>query len=322
MREQGRGRGMAIPGLWEVEITTTADIEAVIAHVLNIVPLANHSSGSAHTVFQLAYSSVTNSVCTTSRLSLVILSDLSPPSTSSTESIVTKEKLFPWIQQLLVVMDWLEHKHAAPPFHKSRALLLLRDVLLNRQAGCLLLLTHQPNVKLLPKVKQWLQIANRMRQEPLQENKNISLIPSEEASYPVLEDLYHSNTSQRAISPNVRINTSVPAINRSMLNTPQPQQPPRPQSPAFFGNSSLAAIFGSVDQNQTESNTNINRVSAPTVRSRSVSPRSQSPRPKSPQHGKKVSLREALKSVTATDRSLLSIHAQLKRDDNNISGDR
>jgi hypothetical protein len=33
LRESGRGRGMVVPGLWEVEIASGSDIEAVVNHV-------------------------------------------------------------------------------------------------------------------------------------------------------------------------------------------------------------------------------------------------------------------------------------------------
>lgn len=54
LRDIGKGRGMGVPGLWEIEISSGTDIEEVVDHVLKIIPAAaDHSYGSAHSVMQL-----------------------------------------------------------------------------------------------------------------------------------------------------------------------------------------------------------------------------------------------------------------------------
>ena len=51
LRELGRGRGMQVPGLWEVELGAPGDINEIISHVQRVLPTAHHN-GSGHTVFQ------------------------------------------------------------------------------------------------------------------------------------------------------------------------------------------------------------------------------------------------------------------------------
>jgi len=102
LRELGKGgRGMIIPGLWEVEIANSGDIEAVVNHLQKIIPeVADHSSrGDAHTVMQLTInrtgqqtnpSSVSSHAATTvtdtpglGRISFLLLSHLHSSSVSS-----------------------------------------------------------------------------------------------------------------------------------------------------------------------------------------------------------------------------------------------
>ena len=46
-----------VPGLWEVELSSASDVDAVITHVQRISSEADHSSGSSHSVVQLSISS-------------------------------------------------------------------------------------------------------------------------------------------------------------------------------------------------------------------------------------------------------------------------
>jgi hypothetical protein len=45
----------------------------------------------------------------------------------------------PWVQHLRTVILWLQQRQVSPPFHRSRLVLLLKDLLLRRQSGALLL---------------------------------------------------------------------------------------------------------------------------------------------------------------------------------------
>ena len=40
VKELEKGRGVAVPGLWEVELSTSSDVDAVITHVQRISPQA------------------------------------------------------------------------------------------------------------------------------------------------------------------------------------------------------------------------------------------------------------------------------------------
>lgn len=176
LREAGKSRGMYVPGLWEIEIANGAEIETVISHVLNAVPqIADHSLGTSHTIMQL---SVTNKLISgqapppppgspgsatyrstddyspvTGRITFLLLSNLSPadqqflaPSSKAPQIPATvsanPNQWFPWVDQLFSILQWLESRRASPPFHKSRLLLILREVLLRRQRASLMLFIH------------------------------------------------------------------------------------------------------------------------------------------------------------------------------------
>eukprot|EP00595_Chromulina_sp_UTEXLB2642_P000915 CAMPEP_0196761746 /NCGR_PEP_ID=MMETSP1095-20130614/1051_1 /TAXON_ID=96789 ORGANISM="Chromulina nebulosa, Strain UTEXLB2642" /NCGR_SAMPLE_ID=MMETSP1095 /ASSEMBLY_ACC=CAM_ASM_000446 /LENGTH=726 /DNA_ID=CAMNT_0042111675 /DNA_START=15 /DNA_END=2195 /DNA_ORIENTATION=+ len=166
LREQGKGRGMAVPGLWEVEIASSEDLDKVIGHVLQNNSVLN--KGTSHQVLQLSFTAKDKDI--SGKLSLVILSHLNNPITStkttsnltsrSNKPIATK---YPWVLQLEHVLDWIDSKHAAPPFHKSRILLVLRDLLIGRQSGCVCLLMKSPvSADSTTQCSQWLQLVSRI----------------------------------------------------------------------------------------------------------------------------------------------------------------
>jgi hypothetical protein len=157
---------MYIPGLWEVEIANGQEIETVIQHVLSAIPsIADHSHGTSHTVLQLT---VVNKLPSrihedappiTGKITFLLLSNLSsidcqymassaPSSPSrlkhaaSFSSTASSVAWYPWVDQLHSILQWLESRRASPPFHKSRLLLLLKEVLLRRQRASLMLLLH------------------------------------------------------------------------------------------------------------------------------------------------------------------------------------
>jgi hypothetical protein len=179
LREAGKSRGMYVPGLWEVEIANGAEIETVITHVLDAIPhIADHSIGTSHTIMQL---SVVNKLASqqqqplspgslqeeqpaTGKITFLLLSNLSPgdqqylaPNSSinnnnnnnqnntnnpSVNPALSSPQWFPWVEQLFSILQWLESRRASPPFHKSRLLLILREVLLRRQRASLMLIVH------------------------------------------------------------------------------------------------------------------------------------------------------------------------------------
>lgn len=317
MREQGRGRGMVIPGLWEVELATTSDIEAVVQHVIRLVLAADHGKGDAHTVFQLTYSCASGVEATTpalsGRISFVIFSDMLL-SSASTGSDNLEASTFPWVQHLLFVMDWIDQKHAAPPFHKSRLLLLLRDLICGRQLGSIFFLTSHPTKTILPKIQQWLQLINRIHQRPLQPSsiapatstvEYTQAVPSHERE----PSRRRSSTGSLAGSNAVNA-TKPPLSRRSSSISPSPST----NAPVPIQSHSLSAIFGRA--NSIASQVSIAETVSATSSSRPASPRSQSLiRPSSP--SRRVSIRDALRSVASADRSgsLSPLHAALRRED-------
>jgi hypothetical protein len=163
LRELGKGRGMVVPGLWEVEVAGGGDIEAVINHLQKIVPeAADHSAGTTHTIMQLAVTNQHNAAKAkpsadkqahsavgtvadapgVGRITFVLLSNLAPAKSASGRNTPSTGKMpyYPWVAHTDTVMKWLESRHASTPFHKSRLLLFLKDVLLRRQSAALVLM--------------------------------------------------------------------------------------------------------------------------------------------------------------------------------------
>jgi hypothetical protein len=164
LREIGKGRGLQVAGLWEVELTNVSDVEAVLTHVTKITPAATHF-GDAHTVFQLIVTpiktSTGNSIKTIddsvpSRLSFLVLSNLSAPS-SSAQAAGGPQKPYPWVDQFGELLLWVESRRPSPPFHKSRILLFLRDALMGKMNSALILLI-QPAQNMVVENNAWLRL--------------------------------------------------------------------------------------------------------------------------------------------------------------------
>lgn len=175
LREAGKGRGMVVPGVWEVEIANGSDIEAVVAHVSKVIPqVADHSNGSAHTVMSLTMnlknvppppagiqspSAISADNPGVGRISFLLLSQLnSPPGKATTASTSTSSR-YAWVEQLEAISQWVDSRHSSPPFHKSRLMLLIKDAFLRRQKSAFMLLLQplaNPAVSYLN--FQWLKI--------------------------------------------------------------------------------------------------------------------------------------------------------------------
>lgn len=178
LRELGKGRGMSVPGLWEVEITNGFDVEAVIGHVQKIVGEADHNRGNIHTVMQLTINKNNNKPNKNAidpqgmgRVTFLILSNLSTSLNIIQKDLELKPKIsivkdneinsnYPWVDQISVIMQWLNSRKASPPFHKSRLLLLLRDVLCGRQLGTLNLLISPTDEWDI--IREWLFLFNNL----------------------------------------------------------------------------------------------------------------------------------------------------------------
>eukprot|EP00981_Chlorochromonas_danica_P006471 scaffold1402_cov204-Ochromonas_danica.AAC.2 len=144
LREAGRGRGMMVPGLWEVEVASGQDVEAVVGHVTQALPMLAdyHQEGQGHTIMQLI---VKNPKINKGgeepglgRLTFLLMGSMSPSSSSTTtttssSSPTTSARVYPWVEQCQTIAQWVTSQRPSPPFHKSRLLLLLRDALLKRQ---------------------------------------------------------------------------------------------------------------------------------------------------------------------------------------------
>lgn len=83
------------------------------------------------------------------------------PSTSSPwdeEETKDDHRRYAWPAQVQEILTWLDHRRAAPPFHRSRLLLLLREVFMRRQHAAMMLLL-QPSANAHAVNRQWLQFA-------------------------------------------------------------------------------------------------------------------------------------------------------------------
>lgn len=189
LRELGRGRGMAVPGLWEVEIASGTDIEAVVSHVLQILPeFADHSNGTGHLVMQLTVTNNQEPVREPSpgknktpsvggdspgvgRITFLMLSGFSPIENpgSTVKPRVKPHGFFPWVEQAQVVLQFLGLRRSSPPFHKSRVLLLLKDVLLQRQSASFVLMLKRGSTQHGSNLH-WLQLFTRMLHTGIPEN--------------------------------------------------------------------------------------------------------------------------------------------------------
>ena len=194
LREVGKGKGMFVPGLWEVEVASGSDIEAVISHVSKLLPDSDHSKGTFHTVLQLTVSptaknnnkkaAVTNNDKPQGRLSILLLSNVFTSTTPSPNSRVT----YPWVDQISNISQWLISKRASPPFHKSRLLLLIRDILCKRFPATLTLMITPNSEDDITAINQWLKVFGDL-------NSCASA-----ASVPVLTASLSSNSNHKAIS--------------------------------------------------------------------------------------------------------------------------
>ena len=173
LRELGSGKGMLVPGLWEIECRSAADAETIILGVLAKLPYLSDEEAqrSVHSVFQLTCTDhrlqqqgskrLSGSApkkdfvamgaladkASVGRITVIKLSALSakplggPPESASLLASMSAPALplYPWVKHLRTVMLWLEHKQSSTPFHKSRLVLLLKDLLVRRQRGAVTL---------------------------------------------------------------------------------------------------------------------------------------------------------------------------------------
>ena len=176
LRELDSGRGTSVPGLWEVELSTGSDVDAVISHVQKISNHADHTSGQAHSIVQLAITSERTRQGTRDidnrhdlpgmgKITFLLLSNLEGnliPSWASDDAVLQRQ---PWVSSLGQLLQWIESKHASGmlradtscPYQKSKATLMLRDMIRAKQDAALLLML-QPTAATPNSCHQWLQL--------------------------------------------------------------------------------------------------------------------------------------------------------------------
>lgn len=165
LRELGHGRGMTLPGLWEVEMTNPNDISDIISHVQKVLP-SSHHDGSDHSIFQITISPRTKHAKTpklgddsgVGRITIALLSNVGPVQNAS---FLQPENHYPWIDLAMEILQWIENARPSPPYHKSRIMLILRDALCGRMS-CAWTLFLQPTVAHLPDNNVWMDITSRV----------------------------------------------------------------------------------------------------------------------------------------------------------------
>jgi hypothetical protein len=280
LREIGKGRGMYVPGIWEVEIANGGDVEAVIMRILQMLPIADHSKGHCHTVMQL---SITNSAiadkgpekdkgskvasanqCIDSpgvgRLTFLMLSELaqrnsSASAASSGEPTFNFDRPYHWNSHLHTTVNWIESKRASPPFHKSRMVLFLRDVLCGRQNASFILLL-KPSIESTQTNFQWLELVSLFQRCYNSIKKSVSANTSSTpslvkapsvVSLSVMESISANNTSNASSTSS---STAAASFNQllsdSSLSSSRMPPPPPPvaannsaNNGGLNGNSSL-----------------------------------------------------------------------------------
>ncbi len=222
LRELGKGKGMIVPGLWEVDIASGDDVESIISYIQKIIPEGDHTKGHYHTVLQLTFNNTkinkTQSLqdqATHGRLSFLILSDLVK---LNTPNVAAKLQYNSWIEQLSTTIGYLIDRRPSPPFHKSRLLLLLRDVINGRQYGSYTLLLHGDTAS-SSIISKWIEVSNLLTDQKYLVNHP----KMHEASF--LDASFYSQNSFQQRSPiNNRVKSSPPpsATTSNRLRSPSP----------------------------------------------------------------------------------------------------
>ena len=245
LKELEKGRGVAVPGLWEVELSTSSDVDAVITHVQRISPGAKHGSGNAHSVIQLTVTSehIRNSVSfgTTNtyadlkgvgKISFLVLGNLKRAGWIGPEW--DKQPFCPWVDNVLTTIQWIESQELGieksgppPPAPDCGTSMALKDVLRGRQASMLLLMLT-PTEKQVSETRQWLLLAEAL------ENTRTSYVSSGMASSPV------PNNASRFSSPHPEAGTGAGVTSQSKTRpVPSSTTKPRPMTPSRFNGANV-----------------------------------------------------------------------------------
>lgn len=167
MREVGRGRGIILPALTQIELSSGEDIETVLKHVIGAHPSFSPDPTS-HSVIQISIiprkeKAASNSKTLapleqagTGRLTFMLLSSFTPD--QSICSPQSNRVNFPWVEGLADVLEQLQSKVTSPSFSKSKTLLLLRDAITGKQ-GCTLMLHTTPDEGRWSDSLMWMEIS-------------------------------------------------------------------------------------------------------------------------------------------------------------------
>jgi hypothetical protein len=167
IRELSSGRGMLVTNLLEVECASDQEVDAVLRGTQHRLPYmtAGQDNQPFHSVIQMHLKEKADKPKGASakkdfvargalmdksqvgRLVLVQLGALFSELDRDPDALFGPDHAAgalaglaaPWVQHLRTVILWLQQRQVSPPFHRSRLVLLLKDLLLRRQSGALLL---------------------------------------------------------------------------------------------------------------------------------------------------------------------------------------
>ncbi len=250
LKELDRGRGVTIPGLWEVELSTSSDVDAVITHVQRISSHAQHESGTAHSIIQLSVTSDTgfrDPLSTlgaspekkTGKITFVMLGNMQiQQEMGSFNASGSSNKLCSWvdaIRQMVASAQDVRTRNKSmtmnSPSIRSKLVLVLKDILRARQNASVLLML-QPSIENLSSVHQWLQLSEYIENirrlyanELMQAGSNRT--PSRSNPMSRIPGSASSATSSRSYGVAMKGNTMTPS-RFTGANTPHSLLPPAP----------------------------------------------------------------------------------------------
>eukprot|EP01036_Dinobryon_divergens_P024174 gene24174-32599_t len=230
LRELGKGRGMMVPGLWEVEINSGSDIEAVVNHI-NSSSYEFQINSHSHTVMQLT---VTNKSVAESnkathsgsvlgdppglgRLTFLLFSNQYPDSDNNNGKKIPLSPSTPyaWVSLLSNILQWLESRRPSPPFHKSRLLLLIRDVLYARQQASFLLLLS-PSEQKRDENWKWLDIFSRIAALGRSHSEQLSSTSADHSFVTNQHSSDFDNKSEGSVTRRLSTNVNTPIRRKSI----------------------------------------------------------------------------------------------------------
>ena len=151
------------------------------------------------------------------RLTILLFSNQCPDSDTNNGKKVPLSPSTPyaWVSLLSNILQWLESRRPSPPFHKSRLLLLIRDVLYARQqASFLLLLT--PSEQKRDENWKWLDIFSRIAALGRSHGEQLSSTSADHSFVTNQHSSDFDNKSEGSVTRRLSTNVNTPIRRKSI----------------------------------------------------------------------------------------------------------